>query len=153
MKRLVALIPCLTLVACGGAADITSDEPFQITCTWTEGDESGDETWFIDPKLDVAVLDPMDNKIEEVEFPVRKVTPKRIVLGNEWGRQLIEEDSSLGDWIRTEVSINRITGELSFKKFGINASTSVTPTTVAAGWKGEKQKLAFVYDCQKPSRK
>ena len=123
-----------------------------MTCTWTRGDKSGDETWFIDPKLDVAVFEFIeDGKLEEVEYAVRKVTPRKIVLGDEWG-QLIEEDGSWGDWTRNEVSIDRSTGELTFKTFGLKASTTSYPT-VAAGWKGEEEELAFGYDCQKPTRK
>ncbi len=152
MKRLLLLTP-LFLAACSGqqAIDLTTEEPFQITCTWTRGEKSGDETWIIDPKLDVAVNEfVQDGKEEEGEYDVLKVTPKRIVLGDEWF-QFTNEDGSSTDWVRNEIHINRSTGELTFKEFGLKKSVSSYPT-VAAGWKGEEQELAFDYDCQKPKR-
>ena len=55
MKRLLLLLPLL-LTACGGAADITTEEPFQITCTWDVDGKTGKETYFIDPKLDLVEI-------------------------------------------------------------------------------------------------
>ena len=150
MKRLLLLLPLL-LTACGGAADITTEEPFQITCTWTNGDKSGDETWFIDPKLDVATNKwEDDGEVEESEYVVRKVTPTKIVLGDEW-LEIVNEDGSYGDWTRDEISVDRSTGELTYKEFGLKKGTTSYPT-LAAGWKGEEQELAFEYECQKPTR-
>ena len=88
MKRLLLLTP-LFLAACSGqqAIDITTQEPFQITCTWTRGEKSGDETWFIHPKLDIAINEYVfEEKEEEVEYAVSKVTPRKIVLGDDWGK-------------------------------------------------------------------
>jgi len=155
MKRLLLLLPLL-LTACGGAADITTEEPFQITCTWTRGERSGDETYVIDPKLDWATLEvPVeDGELEEIEYAVRKVTPRKIVLGDEW-YQSIEDDGSYSDWKRSETHVNRTTGELTYKEFvirkGVTNQLDVVPT-VAEGWKGTEQELAFEYDCQKPTR-
>ena len=150
MKRLLLFLPLL-LTACGGAADITTDEPFQITCTWTRDEISGDETWFIDPKLDLAVNEfVQDGKEEEGEYDVLKVTPKKIVLGDEW-IQYADEDGSYTDWTRNEIHIDRFTGEVKFKEFGLKKGATLYPT-LAAGWKGEEQELAFKYDCQKPTR-
>jgi len=152
MKRLLLLTP-LFLAACSSeeAVDITTEEPFQITCTWTRGEKSGDETWFIDPKLDIAINEYVfDGKKEEVEYAVSKVTPRKIVLGDDWG-QAINEDGSYGDWSRDEISIDRGTGEMTFKKFGLKKGLTAYPT-VAAGWKGEEEELAFGYKCQKPKR-
>lgn len=151
MKKLLALIPCVILAACGGAADITGDEPFQITCTWTRGDKSGDETWFIGPKLDVATNKwEDDEEVNETEYVVRKVTPTKIVLGDEWG-QIVNEDGSYGDWTRDEISVDRSTGEFMFKKFGLSKSSTRYPT-LAQGYLGKETPLEFEYSCKKPTR-
>ena len=149
MKRLLLLLPLL-LTACGGAADITTQEPFQITCTWTRGERSGEETWYIDPKLDVATLEvpDQDEELVDIEYAVRKVTPRKIVLGDEWG-QYVEEDGSSGDWNRNEVSIDRGTGEFTFKTFELKKSATSYPTSA---WIGDEIELSFEYDCQKPTR-
>ena len=148
MKRLLLLLPMLLTASCAGAADITTEEPFQITCTWIKGERSGDETWFIDPKLDVATLQipgfegPMD-----LEYVVHKVTPRKIVLGKEW-RPLIDEDGSF--WFWEKISVDRSTGEVTKKEFfRQDKSATGYPT---AEWKGEEQEVSFGYDCQKPTR-
>ena len=152
MKKLLALVPCLTLAACGGAADITTEEPFQITCTWTRGEKSGDETWFVDPKLDVAVQESeAGEKVQELKYDIQKVTPRKIVIGGNWWQE-VKEDGSYSDWYRDEISIDRSTGELAFKRFSLSKSATSYPD-LTAGWKGEEQELAFEYDCQEPTRK
>ena len=91
MKRLLLLLP-LVLIACGSAGnagDITTEEPFRITCTWSRGERSGDETWFIDPKLNVNVATLVvqgeeGEPVDVVKYIVTKVTPRKIVFGSEW---------------------------------------------------------------------
>ena len=82
MKRLLLLTP-LFLAACSGqqAIDITTQEPFQITCSWDVDGKTGDETYFIDPKLDLVVMEGVDDEdgsTYEVEYKVTKVTPKML---------------------------------------------------------------------------
>ena len=87
MKRLLLALSLLLTASCAGAADITTEEPFQITCTWTKDGESGDDTFFIDPKLDIATMeyvDSEDGKSYEFEYIVTKVTPTKIVISTEW---------------------------------------------------------------------
>ena len=61
MKRILLLLPLL-LTACGGATDITTEEPFQITCAWDVDGKTGDETYFIDPKLDLVEMEGVDDE-------------------------------------------------------------------------------------------
>ena len=148
MKRLLLLLPLL-LTACGGAADITTEKSFQIICTWTRGEKSGDETWFIDPKLDMATIEveSEDGESEDVDYAVRKVTPRKIVLGDEW-YQLFNEDGFMGDWNRNEASIDRSTGELTLKRIEVKSATSY----LSAGRIGDEIEPSFEYDCKKPTR-
>ena len=87
MKRLVLLLPLLLTDYVYAADIITTEDPFQITCTWTSDGESGDDTFFIDPKLDIATMeyvDSEDGKSYEFEYIVTKVTPTKIVFSTEW---------------------------------------------------------------------
>ena len=147
MKRLLLLLPLL-LTACGGAADITTEEPFQITCTWTRGDKSGDETWFIDPKLDVATLEVPgeDGEFEDVEYIVTKVTPRKIVLSTEWNTPVDKDDH----W-RDEFVIDRGSGEVTPFHYELGRDMTYYPL-LAQGWEGKKVDLPYEYDCQKPTR-
>ena len=120
MKRLLLLLP-LVLLACGSAGsaeDITTEEPFRITCTWSRGEESGDETWFIDPKLNVNVATLVlqgeeGEPVDVVKYIVTKVTPRKIVLSSEWYTP--EDDKE--DYWRDENVIDRSSGELTPFKY------------------------------------
>ena len=149
MKRLLLFTP-LFLAACSGqqAIDITTQEPFQITCTWTRGEKSGDETWFVDPKLDVASLEVLgqDGEPVDVEYIVTKVTPRKIVLSTEW-------NTPTGDrahW-RDENVIDRISGELTPLRYELGRDMTYFPR-LAQGWEGKSVDLDYEYDCQKPKR-
>ena len=153
MKRLLLLTP-LFLAACSGqqAIDITTEEPFQITCTWTIDGESGDETFFIDPKLDIATMgyvDSEDGKSYEVEYIVTKVTPTQIVLSTEWRTPV-----GKGDHWRDENVIDRSTGILTLSTYELKRDLTYYPL-LAQGWEGEKVDHGdgYKYDCQKPTRK
>ena len=148
MKRLLLLLPLL-LTACGGAADITTEEPFQITCTWTRGDKSGDETWFIDPKLDVATLVVPGEEGEpvDVEYIVTKVTPRKIVFGSEWFNGEDEKE----DYWRSEFVIDRSSGELTPFRYELGRDITSYPL-LSQGWDGKSVDLDYEYDCQKPTR-
>ena len=148
MKRFLLLLPLL-LTACGGAADITTEEPFQITCTWTRGDKSGDETWFIDPKLDVATLEVPgeDGEFEDVEYIVTKVTPRKIVFGSEWFNGEDEKE----DYWRSEFAIDRSSGELTPFRYELGRDITSYPL-LSQGWDGKSVDLDYEYDCQKPKR-
>ena len=137
MKRFLLLLPLL-LTAYVCAAVITTEDPFQITCTWTLGEDSGDETWFIDPKLDVATHQQpgFDGTFMDSEYAVLKVTPRKIVLGKQWEPLL-----------REEISVDRSTGEVTRKIFEQEKSAPGYPT---AEW--EEQEFSYGYDCQKPTR-
>ena len=126
MKRLLALIPCLTLAACGGAADITTEEPFQITCTWNVDGKTGDETYFIDPKLDLVEMEGVDDEdgsTYEVEYIVTKVTPRKIVISTEWSTPVDNKEPHFRD----ENVIDRSTGVLT-------PSTDCCACTAARGY-------------------
>ena len=147
MKELLALIPCMILAACGGAADITGDEAFQITCTWTDkGGKSSDETYFVDPKLDLAVLEFEDADFEDAEYFVTKVTPRKIVISSDWGTPLDE-----GDHYRDENVIDRSTGILTPSRYELKRDLTYEPL-LAEGWEGTKVDLDYEYDCKKPTR-
>ena len=107
---------------------------------------------FVDPKLDVAVQESeAGEKVQEIEYDIQKVTPRKIVLGDNWWQE-VKEDGSYSDWYRDEISIDRSTGELAFKRFSLSKSATNYPD-LAAGWKGKEHELPFGYDCQKPTRK
>ena len=149
MKRLLLLLPLL-LTACGGAADITTQEPFQITCTWTIDGESGDETFFIDPKLDIATLeyvDSEDDKSYEVEYIVTKVTPTKIVFSSEWNTPVDDKENHYRD----ENVIDRSSGELTPLRYELGRDMTSYPL-LSQGWEGKKVDLDYEYNCQKPTR-
>ena len=152
MKRLVLLLPLL-LTACGGAvcaADITTEDPFQITCTWTSDGESGDDTFFIDPKLDIATMryvDSEDGKSYEFEYIVTKVTPTKIVFSTEWKTP---DDDKENHW-RDENIIDRSSGELTPLSYELGRDMTSYPL-LSQGWEGKQVELDYEYECQKPTR-
>ena len=154
MKRLLLLLP-LVLLACGSAGsaeDITTEEPFRITCTWSRGEESGDETWFIDPKLNVNVATLVlqgeeGEPVDVVKYIVTKVTPRKIVLSSEWYTP--EDDKE--DYWRDENVIDRSSGELTPFRYELGRDMTSYPL-LSQGWEGEKADLDYEYDCQKPTR-
>ena len=78
MKRFLLLLPLL-LTACGGAADITTNEPFQITCVDKLEDVSSTDKWFIDPTLDKAVTEwSYKDETGEQEHKVKSINPKKL---------------------------------------------------------------------------
>ena len=79
MKRLLLPLPIL-LTAYGGAADITTNKPFSISCIAKFEGGSVTDKWFINPTLDKASLEWIspDDKGEK-DQEVISVSPKRIV--------------------------------------------------------------------------
>ena len=156
MKRLLLLLP-LVLIACGSAGsaeNITTEEPFRITCTWTRGEKSGDETWFVDPKLNVNVAILVlqgegEEPVDVVKYIVTKVTPTKIVLSTEWRTPV-----GKGDHWRDENVIDRSTGILTLSTYELKRDLTYYPL-LAQGWEGEKVDHGdgYKYDCQKPTRK
>ena len=152
MKRLLLLLP-LVLIACGSAGsaeDITTEEPFRITCTWTRGEKSGDETWFIDPNLNVATLVVQGEEgepVDVVKYIVTKVTPRKIVLSSEW---FTPEDDKEDYW-RGEFVIDRSSGELTPFRYELGRDITSYPL-LSQGWDGKSVDLNYEYDCQKPKR-
>ena len=154
MKRLLLLLP-LVLLACGSAGsaeDIMTEEPFRITCTWSRGEESGDETWFIDPKLNVNVATLVlqgeeGEPVDVVKYIVTKVTPRKIVLSSEW---YTPDDDKENYW-RDENVIDRSSGELTPFKYELGRDMTSYPL-LSQGWEGKSVDLAYEYDCQKPTR-
>ena len=149
MKRLLLLLPLL-LTACGGAADITTEEPFQITCTWTIDGVSGDETFFVDPKLDIATMgyvDSEDGKSYEIEYIVTKVTPTKIVISTEWNTPVDDKE----DHYRDENVIDRSSGELTPLRYELSRDMTYYPL-LSQGWEGKEVDRDYEYDCQKPAR-
>ena len=149
MKRLLLLLPLL-LTACGGAADITTEEPFQITCTWTIDGVSGDETFFVDPKLDIATMgyvDSEDGKSYEIEYIVTKVTPTKIVISTEWNTPVDDKE----DHYRDENVIDRSSGELTPLRYELSRDMTYYPL-LSQGWEGKEVDPGYEYDCQKPTR-
>ena len=154
MKRLLLLLP-LVLIACGSAGsaeDITTEEPFRITCTWSRGERSGDETWFIDPKLNVNVATLVvqgeeGEPIEVVKYIVTKVTPRKIVLSSEWYTPVDDKE----DYWRDENVIDRSSGELTPSRYELGRDMTSYPL-LSQGWDGKSVDLDYEYDCQKPKR-
>ena len=149
MKRLLLLLPLL-LTACGGAADITTEEPFQITCTWTIDGVSGDETFFVDPKLDIATMgyvDSEDGKSYEIEYIVTKVTPTKIAISTEWNTPVDDKE----DHYRDENVIDRSSGELTPLRYELSRDMTYYPL-LSQGWEGKEVDRDYEYDCQKPAR-
>ncbi|KZR88717.1 hypothetical protein MITS9508_01894 [Synechococcus sp. MIT S9508] len=145
MKRLLLALPLLLTASCAGAADITTEEPFQITCTWTKDGESGDDTFFIDPKLDIATMeyvDSEDGKTYEFEYIVTKVTPTKIVISTEWNSP---DEHTENHW-RDENVIDRSSGELTPFSYELGREL------LSQGWEGKSVDLDYEYDCQKPTR-
>jgi len=148
MKRLLLLLPLL-LTACGGAADITTQEPFQITCTWDVDGKTGDETYFIDPKLDLVVMEGVDDEdgsTYEVEYKVTKVTPRKIVFSSEWNTPIDDRNH-----YRDENVIDRSSGELTPLRYELGRDMTSYPL-LSQGWEGKSVDLDYEYDCQKPTR-
>ena len=154
MKRLLLLLP-LVLLACGSAgsaADITTEEPFRITCTWSRGEESGDETWFIDPKLNVNVATLVlqgeeGEPIDVVKYIVTKVTPRKIVLSSEWYSPVDDKEN----YRRDEIVIDRSSGKLTSFDYELGKDMTSYPL-LSQGWEGKSVDLGYEYDCQKPTR-
>jgi len=154
MKRLLLLLP-LVLIACGSAGsaeDITTEEPFRITCTWSRGERSGDETWFIDPKLNVNVATLVvqgeeGEPVEVVKYIVTKVTPRKIVLSSEWYTPVDDKE----DYWRDENVIDRSSGELTPSRYELGRDMTSYPL-LSQGWDGKSVDLDYEYDCQKPKR-
>ena len=154
MKRLLLLLPLL-LIACGSAGnaeDITTEEPFRITCTWSRGERSGDETWFIDPKLNVNVATLVvqgeeGEPVDVVKYIVTKVTPRKIVFGSEWFNGEDEKE----DYWRSEFVIDRSSGELTPFRYELGRDITSYPL-LSQGWDGKSVDLDYEYDCQKPKR-
>ncbi len=154
MKRLLLLLQLLLTASCASAADITTEEPFQITCTWTSDGESGYDTlydtFFIDPKSDIATMryvDSKDGKSYEFEYIVTKVTPTKIVFSTEWKTP---DDDKENYW-RDENVIDRSSGELTPFKYELGRDMTSYPL-LSQGWEGKSVDLAYEYDCQKPTR-
>ena len=148
MKRLLLLLPLL-LTACGGAADITTQEPFQITCTWDVDGKTEDETYFIDPKLDLVVMEGVDDEdgsTYEVEYKVTKVTPRKIVFSSEWNTPIDDRNH-----YRDENVIDRSSGELTPLRYELGRDMTSYPL-LSQGWEGKSVDLDYEYDCQKPTR-
>ena len=149
MKRLLLLLPLL-LTACGGAADITTEEPFQITCTWDVDGKTGKETYFIDPKLDLVEMEGVDDEDEstyEVEYKVTKVTPRKIVFTTEWNTPVDDKE----DHYRDENVIDRSSGELTPLRYELSRDMTYYPL-LSQGWEGKEVDRDYEYDCQKPAR-
>ena len=151
MKRLLLLTP-LFLAACSGqqAIDITTQEPFQITCTWDVDGKTGDETYFIDPKLDLVVMEGVDDEdgsTYEVEYKVTKVTPRKIVFSSEWSTPLGFKEPHFRD----ENVIDRSSGELTPMRYELGRDMTSYPL-LSQGWEGKSVDLDYEYDCQKPKR-
>ena len=151
MKRLLLLTP-LFLAACSGqqAIDITTQEPFQITCTWDVDGKTGDETYFIDPKLDLVVMEGVDDEdgsTYEVEYKVTKVTPRKIVFSSEWSTPLGFKEPHFRD----ENVIDRSSGELTPLRYELARDLTSYPL-LSQGWEGKSVDLDYEYDCQKPKR-
>ena len=151
MKRLLLLTP-LFLAACSGqqAIDITTQEPFQITCTYDADGKTGDETYFIDPKLDLVVmegLDKEDGSTYEVEYKVTKVTPRKIVMSSEW-----IEPIGTRNYYRDVNVIDRSSGELTPLRYELDRAKTYYPR-LSQGWEGKQIGLDYKYFCQKPTRK
>ena len=151
MKRLLLPLPIL-LTACGGAADITTNEPFQITCVMKWEDGAQTDKWFIDPTLDKAALEwSYEDKTGEQELEVISVSPKKIVVGPEWG--YIPEKNDLGKTFavfdRDIYVIDRFSGEMTMESY--EATARDNPPVSVMGKKippveGES------YECEKPTR-
>ena len=150
MKRLLLLLPLL-LTACGGAADITTEEPFQITCTYKNAKgKTGEETHFIDPKLDLVVMEGVideEGTKYELEYKVTKVTPRKIVYSSEW----ITPFENKENHYRDESVIDRSSGELTPFRYELGRDKTYYPL-LSQGWEGKPVDLDYEYDCQKPTR-
>ena len=151
MKRLLLLTP-LFLAAYSGqqAIDITTQEPFQITCIWDVDGKTGDETYFIDPKLDLVVMEGVDDEdgsTYEVEYKVTKVTPRKIVFSSEWSTPLGFKEPHFRD----EDVIDRSSGELTPLRYELGRDMTSYPL-ISQGWEGKSVDLDYEYDCQKPTR-
>lgn len=151
MKRLLLLLP-LVLTACGGAADITTTEPFQVTCvdTWEDGSQT--DKWFIDPTLDKAALKwSYEDKTGEQEQEVISVSPKKIVVGPEWGYIPEKNDppKELAVFDRDLYTIDRFSGEMTRHSF--TATARDFPSKFFMGRKVSPRK-GETYKCEKPTR-
>ena len=154
MRRLLLFLPLVLLAygSAGSAEDITTEEPFRITCTWTRGEKSGDETWFIDPKLYVRVATLVvqgeeGEPVDVVEYIVTKVTPRKIVLGSEW----FDPEYDKEDYWRSEFVIDCSSGELTPFTYELGRDMTSYPM-LSQGWEGKSVDLDYEYDCQKPKR-
>ena len=151
MKRLLLLLPLL-LTACGGeqAIDITSEEPFQITCNWEVDGKTGKETYFVDQKLDLVEMEGVGDEngdTYEVEYTVTKVTPRKIVFSSEWTTPLGFKEPHFRD----ENVIDRSSGELTPLRYELARDMTSYPL-LSQGWEGKSVDLDYEYDCQKPKR-
>ena len=126
MKRLLLLLPLL-LTACGGAADITTEEPFQITCTFKNvKGKTGEETHFIDPKLDLVTMEGAldeDGTKYELDYKIIKVTPRKIVYSSEW----ITPFGNNKNHYRDEIVIDRSSGELTPLRYELGRDKTYYP--------------------------
>ena len=150
MKRFLLLLPLL-LTACGGAADITTNEPFQITCVDKFEDVSSTDKWFIDPTLDKAVTEwSYKDETGEQEYKVKSINPKKIVLGSDWGYMPEDSDGSGFDlYTRTRFTIDRFTGEMTRQYFEYKARNF--PSESFDGNEVQPE-VGESYECEKPTR-
>ena len=150
MKRLLLLLPLL-LTACGEAvADFTTDDPFQVTCTYKVDGKIGNETYFIDPKLDIVEmkgLDGEDGSPYNIEYIVTKVAPLKIVFGSEWMTPTDKNE----DHFREESVFDRRSGKLTPVQYELARSVTFSPL-LAQTEQAKKVELDYEYECQKPTR-
>ena len=151
MKRLLMPLPLL-LTACGGATDITTNEPFQISCVakWDNGSQT--EKWFIDPTLDKAALQWIhEDMTGEQEQEVISVSPERIVVAPEWDYipEKNNSDEPFQVFDRDIYTINRLNGNMTRESFEAKAN-DLPPVS----FMGNKISpfLGESYECEKPSR-
>ena len=100
MRKLLLLLPVLSLASCSGGHDLMSDKPFRMTCS-EDGNDVG--VLLINPDLPQAtLLRPWSKEMPELTYELAVKTPVRFEIRRK-----------SADGMNHVISINRETAEIS----------------------------------------